>query len=203
MIHHEFGKPTPDQVTPEQLHQAYVIIEAIGQVNPVNIDPIELVAGLEGLSRALSHVVLSRGSVQITDLAPSSPDTEASINPSLHISNTLRVFDDPTTRTGMMFVVQPENQYTGATLGLHSATPDDVLTVCDVTLPNQANIDALESEDPLFWSDQFAIARDFRQGKPDNSFPFHAVYGQEGDSEDYLRIVQLLTKRLLSDRSTE
>ena len=62
MIGPDFFKARPDQVTTERLQEARAVVGRVCELDPASIDSLTLAERLQGLSRAFSDIVLSKGS---------------------------------------------------------------------------------------------------------------------------------------------
>jgi hypothetical protein len=180
----ELSKAIPDQVTTERLHEARGAVSRILELDPASIDATTLAERLQGMSRAVSDIVISK---EVTRLAEPA---------AFYI---LRHFDDPQTRTGRMFVAQPYiGHATGASMAVHDVTPGNQRIVTRLHFPTDLQIDDLLMHDPASWNNMTGWAQDFRSGRPMQAYPFHNSLAGIGAPGRYLSLAQELSQELLA-----
>lgn len=194
----EFFKALPDQVTTERLSEARLLVAGICEVDVSAIDDSTILAQrLQGVSRAVSDIVLAKGSVETTDLRQFDKFNPV-IMPEVAAGNVLRHFDEPETRTGRMFVAQPSKGY-GAGMGVHMlGSGSSQLIMNEIYLPTDQQIDSLLSEEPCFWTEMGPYSQDFRSGRPDAAYPFHNRFYSEDVPQKYFGMLQELSTELLA-----
>lgn len=197
IMHFEFNKALSGQVTLEQLQVARLTLAGIREVDPSKVeDGIVLAEALQGVSRAVSDIVLARGVVQKTDLGAVLPSDSKNISSIVTSSNILRRFNDPASRTGRMFIAQPDVG-NGASMGVHKVTADEQRVTHDIQIPPDRLIDQLLMQEPCLWDEQGVYARDFRDSQPDIAYPFYNHLHTVSAVQRYFSILQELSADLL------
>lgn len=153
-----------------------------------------LATALQGASRAVSDIVLSRGRVESTALYESD-DYDLSIMPPVAYHNIVRHYSGEYNE--FMFTAHPDIGL-GAYMSMSSCTPTSSNLLYKITIPNDHKIDELLMQEPHSWEHRFQYAMDFRTGQPIASRPFHHDLCDEGANWRYITILQTLTRQLLA-----
>ncbi len=195
-IPYEFGKALPDQITTERLQEARFIVARVCDLDVDTVhDSITLAQNLQGVSRAVSDIVLAKGAVETTDLR-TADHFDPQIMPAIAAGNILRNFDDPAARIGRMFVAQPSIGY-GASMGVYEVGSTSQQITHEIHLPKDQQIDKLLTQEPCFWTEMGPYSMDFRNGRPDAAYPFHNKFYADGTPQKYLTVAQELSTELL------
>lgn len=196
-IYFESGNPIPNQVTPERLGQARLLITRLVETDPISVqEGVELAERLEGVSEAVSDIVIARLALETsvsTQVAGNGPH----IIPSILTKNILKKFANPDTQLGRMFAARPSSGH-GASLSVEVISERERLTVLGVKIPPDYMIDRFLTYEPCLWDDAGITSRDSRRGRIHTAFPFSAGLNNPGDSAKYFRTLQELSSELLA-----
>jgi len=184
---YEFDEALPNQVTSERLAVARSVVAAVCEIDPIVIeDGVVLAQTLQGVSRAVADIVISRGT----------PDFDISIMPEIAAGNVLRRFASPVSRLGRMFIARPSEEH-GASMGVYEVTAGGQNATHDIVIPTDRLIDRLLMQEPCFWDEMGVHSRDFRSGRPDIAYPFNNRFHTEGAAQRYFAVLQELSAELV------
>ncbi len=197
-----------DQVTSAELSQAIARMDTLcGLSEEVIVDGTALADRLQGVSRAVSSIVLARGGIEFetqtqTQTETPLPTDDTSALPRVRATNIIRKFDNPDLKLGLCFAAQPEpgDERSGARLYVASIiTPNVQAPIREVVLPTDRAIDNLLMTEPSLWQDMTPYSLDINatNGRFELSHPFHKLADPEEDPKDYFRVLQELSRKLL------
>lgn len=191
------GEGLPDDYNAEQLQNAHHIISNLVEVDPSSVRyGIELAQRLQGVAGAMSLIGLVRGSLEAAGpqlTAEYAPEH----TPQVAARYVLNCSVDPETRRGRTIDVEPAKNY-GVTVSVRGLTLDGPRISYDATIPNDEIIDSLLMDDPIFWRETRVQSHDFRDRHLAVAHPFsHQLY-REDSTQQYLTVVQDLSRELLS-----
>ncbi len=188
-----------DQVTTEQLNRSRAVVARVCELDTRTIDATRLAERLQGLSRAISDIVLARGEIEVTHFK-GLPEYVPGVTPEIFVSNVLRRHASPETRTGRGFTAVPGEGLAGASMSVKEVFVDDALHIYEASIPPDRVIDAfLMGEPDPDLAYLCVAAQDWRiAGKnPVSATPFYRPHDYSAPGQ-YLSIVQELSLELLA-----
>jgi hypothetical protein len=192
----EYGHASIDQVTSGRLREARLIVARLLELDADSVQgPMELAQVLQGVSRALSDIVLARGAVETWVTRAADPDDPKSL-PSYAAEYVVRRYSNPENRNGEMFVGKTHRQQ-GAYLAMYLRDSQSQQVKQSVRIPTDHQIDSFFMNDLRTWRDLTHHSEDYSSGNLNTAYPFHIEYGSDDAPHRYLAITQLLSEELV------
>jgi len=202
----EYGRAQPDQVTTARLQEARLMVADICELDIASVpDSVGLITHLQGISDAISDIVIARGDVEADNNQRLSVVLKAG-RASVTTYNILRCSDRSDPYLTRVFTAQPARDagipigVQGASMGTAYVGAGTHLPINQIHLPTDEQLSALQAEEPSFWQEMMVHSLDRRDallGKPGLAYPFDSRHFTGTAIQQYLSVLQELSTELL------